>query len=42
MNLNCKFYIRLPRELQSKLRIGKDIVLKVLKPLYGVPEASNY
>ena len=42
MNLNYEFYIRPPRELQSKLKIGEDIVLKMLKPLYGVPEAGNY
>ena len=42
MNLNCEFYIYPPRELQSELRIGKNIVLKVLKPLYRVPEAGNY
>ena len=42
MNLNCEFYIYLPRELQNELKIGKDIVLKVLKPLYGVPETNNY
>ena len=42
MNLNREFYVHLPRELQSKLKIGKDIVLKVLKPLYKVLEANNY
>ena len=42
INLNYEFYVRLPRELQSELRIGKDTVLKVLKPLYGVPEAGNH
>jgi hypothetical protein len=41
-NLNREFYVRPPRELQSELGIGKDTVLKVLKPLYGVPEAGNH
>ena len=41
-NLNCEFYIRPPRKLQNELGISKDTVLKVLKPLYGVLEASNY
>ena len=40
--LNREFYVRPPRELQDKLGIGKDSVLKVLKPLYGVPEAGNH
>ena len=42
MNLNCEFYVCLLRELQSELRIGKDMVLKVLKPLYRVLETGNY
>src|SRR5271170_4382435 len=37
-NLNREFYVRLPRELL----INNNLVLKVLKPLYGVPEAGNY
>src|SRR5450432_3518124 len=41
-NLNREFYVRLPRELQLQLGIEKDSVLKVLKPLYGVPEAGNH
>jgi hypothetical protein len=42
MNLNREFYIHLPRELQSELGIGKDTVLKVLKPLYRVLKAGNH
>ena len=42
MNLNYEFYIHPPRELQSELKIGKDMVLKVLKPLYRVLEVNNY
>src|SRR6266700_5607095 len=38
MNLNREFYIRPPRELP----IDDDLILKVLKPLYGVLEARNY
>src|SRR6266567_7664258 len=38
MNLNREFYIRPPRELP----IDNDLILKVLKPLYGVLEAGNY
>jgi len=41
-NLNREFYVRPPRELQTELGIDKDSVLKVLKPLYGVPEAGNH
>jgi hypothetical protein len=41
-NLNREFYIRPPRELQNELGLGEDSVLKVLKPLYGVPEAGNH
>jgi hypothetical protein len=41
-NLNREFYVRPPRELETELGIDKDCVLKVLKPLYGVPEAGNH
>lgn len=37
-NLNREFYVRPPRELS----IEEDSILKVLKPLYGVPEAGNH
>ena len=37
-NLNREFYVRPPRELS----ITNDSILKVLKPLYGVPEAGNH
>ena len=40
-NLNREFYVRRPQELQNELGIGRDTVLKVLKPIYGVPEAGN-
>jgi hypothetical protein len=41
-DLNREFYVRPPRELETELGIDKDCVLKVLKPLYGVPEAGNH
>jgi hypothetical protein len=41
-NLNREFYVRPPQELVAELGIEKDSVLKVLKPLYGVPEAGNH
>jgi hypothetical protein len=41
-NLNCEFYIHLSQELETKLEINKDSVLKVLKPLYSIPEARNH
>ena len=41
-NLNREFYVRPPQELETELGIDKNSVLKVLKPLYGVPEAGNH
>jgi hypothetical protein len=41
-NLNCEFYIQLSQELETELGINKDFVLKVLKPLYSIPEAGNH
>ena len=41
-NLNHEFYIQPPHELQAELGIEKDLVLKVLKLLYGVLEAGNH
>jgi hypothetical protein len=41
-NLNREFYVRPPKELQSQLGLNESSVLKVLKPLYGVPEAGNH
>jgi hypothetical protein len=37
-NLNHEFYVQPPQELG----INKDSILEVLKPLYGVLEASNH
>ena len=41
-NLNREFYVRPPAELSGQLGIGSNTVLKVVKPLYGVPEAGNH
>jgi hypothetical protein len=38
MNLNREFYVWLPCELP----IDNDLILKVLKLLYKVPEAGNH
>jgi hypothetical protein len=40
--LNRDFYIRPPPELAQRLGINENLVLKVIKPLYGVPEAGNH
>jgi hypothetical protein len=40
--LNRDFYIRPPHELLQQLGLQKDSILKVVKPLYGVPEAGNH
>ena len=40
--MNRDFYIYLPEELIQQLRIGKGSILRVVKPLYGVPEARNH
>jgi hypothetical protein len=40
--LNRNFYVRPPVELADQLNLQDDSVLKVVKPLYGVPEAGNH
>jgi hypothetical protein len=40
--LNRDFYINPPRELAKRLNLTDDSILKVVKPLYGVPEARNH
>jgi hypothetical protein len=40
--LNRDFYINLPRELARELNLKESSVLKVLRPLYGVPESGNH
>jgi hypothetical protein len=41
-NLNREFYVRPPQELSQELGIDRGSVLKVVRPLYGVPEAGNH
>ena len=41
-NLSRDFYIRPPKELIEMIGADRDCVLKVIKPLYGVPEAGNH
>lgn len=40
--LNRDFYVNPPRELAKRLNLTNDSILKVVKPLYGVPEAGNH
>lgn len=40
--LNRDFYIWPARKLAAMLRASYDCIMKVLRPLYGVPEAGNH
>ena len=40
--LNRDFYIRPPYELACCFGLKDDQILKVVKPLYGVPKAGNH
>jgi hypothetical protein len=40
--LNQDFFVQPPPELSETLGLGRDYVLKIVKLLYGVPEARNY
>jgi len=40
--LQREFYSRPPAEVKKELGLGDDIVMMVMKPLYGVPEAGNH
>jgi hypothetical protein len=40
--LNRDFYINPPRELAQQLNLKPGSILRVVKPLYGVPEAGNH
>jgi len=40
--LNRDFYIRPPFELAQQLGLKEGSILRVVKPLYGVPEAGNH
>ncbi|RFU26353.1 hypothetical protein B7463_g9983, partial [Scytalidium lignicola] len=40
--LNRDFYVRPPPELTEQLGLREGSILRVVKPLYGVPEAGNH
>jgi hypothetical protein len=40
--LNREFYVRPLTELSGQLGIDENSVLKVVRPLYGIPEAGNH
>ena len=40
--LNRDFYIRAPFELATALSVSKGTILKVVRPLYGIPESGNH
>ncbi len=40
--LNREFYIIPPHELAKQLNLDDNSVVKVLRPLYGVPESGNH
>jgi hypothetical protein len=40
--LNRDFYIHLPLELLDILQLSNNTIIKVIKPLYGIPEAGNH
>jgi hypothetical protein len=40
--LNRDFYVNPPWELAKRLNLIDDLVLKVVKPLYGIPKAGNH
>jgi hypothetical protein len=40
--LNRDFYIKPPYKLTDRIGLPRDTILKVVKPLYGVPEAGNH
>ena len=41
-SLNRDFYVRPPLELAQQLGLKRDLVLRVVKPLYSVLEAGNH
>lgn len=41
-SLNRDFFIKPPTELATMLGTSSDCILRVMKPLYGVPEAGNH
>ena len=40
--LNRDFYIKPPHEVNELLQLEKTSILKVIKPLYSIPEAGNH
>jgi hypothetical protein len=40
--LNREFYIRAPQELCNAFGIQLGSIVKVIRPLYGIPEAGNH
>ena len=40
--LNRDFYVRAPKEVSDVLHLDESRILKVIKPLYGIPEAGNH
>ena len=40
--LNRTFYVRPPTELTRQMGLPDGSILRVVKPLYGVPEAGNH
>lgn len=41
-NFNQDFYIWLPPKLILLLGASSDYIIKVIKPLYGIPEVGNH
>lgn len=39
---NRDFYVRPPHELATAMRASPDCILKIMRPLYGVPEVGNH
>jgi hypothetical protein len=40
--LNRDFYVRAPAELAAILSVSQGTILKVARPLYGIPETGNH
>jgi hypothetical protein len=40
--LNRDFYIKPPQELAQQLNLKQGSILRVIKPLYSIPEARNH
>ena len=42
IRLNRDFYIKAPYELASMLKVENGSIVKIMKSLYGIPEAENH